>query len=261
MGIMADEINKIMYVLPHKCGQCTISTFLMNVYDNNNICSGYYVQTLTDLGYTSLKPEYKDYYKILILRDPYKRFISGFLQDCCANLNKYYKNMNMTFLEYCRFLLQIHHIPNVNYYFINGQKKYIDHYFTTNIQLKTKIRYHQSTMTRELMYFIDYNEHEFDKVILTDELDDCINDIKNKFGINVESVIGNKKNYQKDDMNIDIINKNISDIANGDSYPSYDKFYNLEIQNIVEQIYSEDFELLKHFNISHKIKRPVSNAL
>lgn len=257
MGVMVDEINKIVYVLPHKCGQFTISTFLMNIY-GKNVDSGYHVNTLRDMGYTDLKIEHKNYYKVLILRDPYQRFISGFLQDCCENLKHYYKNIDISFLKYCRFLLAIHQIPNVNYYLKNGKKYYIDHYFTTDTPLKTKLRWHQSTMIKELKTYIEFYEYKFDKVTIIDELDELIDDIKKKFNINVKTVIGNKKNYQND--NINIIDKSVSDIANGDPYPSYDKFYNFEIQNIVEKIYVEDFELLKHFNMNNKIKKPITRA-
>jgi len=265
MGIMVDKINKIIYVLPHKAGQFTISTFLMNIYGrhndpNYNAESNYYSEKLEKMGYTEWKDEYSEYYKVLILRDPYKRFISGFLQDCCEGFNIHYKNIHITFLEYCKHLQNIHTNYGVNYYIKNNEKIYIEHYFTEkkqgNNQTKTKLIGHQRTIWAELWWFIMKYNFSFDKVIMVDDLDQSISDIKKQFNINVDLVTGNKKKYTNND--IDIINTTLADIANGASYPTYEKFYNTEIQEIVKKIYQEDFKLIKRFGLEDKVKPPIS---
>ena len=58
MGLLIDEKNKIAYVLPHKCGQCTISTFILKCNDIQ--CNTDYH---SDKISTNFDKKYLDYFK------------------------------------------------------------------------------------------------------------------------------------------------------------------------------------------------------
>ena len=218
MSLLVDDINKIIYLTPHKCGHFTISTFIKR--SQKNICDiGYYSETYTK----TFLNEYIYYYKVLILRDPYKRFISGFLQDCLYNHNEYYKTIKKTFKEYCKFLLDN----------------------------KNELTTHLVTQYSEINDIVELFECKFDKIINTEQIDDMLIEINNKYNLGVKIEKGNEKKYDNCKSNVDIINEMISNIANGAQFPSYEYFYDEEIKNIIKNIYEKDFELLKKFKIHY----------
>jgi Sulfotransferase family len=235
MGILASEKYKIAFYVPHKGGQYTISTWIMNAQSNDKVYEPSY--------YTHLIPKPKnlsEYKKYLILRNPYKKFISGFLQEAISNHNAQYKQLNLTFLEFCRVIKT--QLTN---------KKISRHklkYNNTQISL-----FHMTPISRELK-LQKYNKSNFAKVIFTEQLSDLLTHLNKKLGINVPVVAGNKKNYN-DDAIIDIINTKVSDIANGTPYPSYKKWYNGEIKEIVDQFFKDDFELLKKYKM--EVESPI----
>ena len=255
MTILVDNINKIVYVLPHKCGQYTISTFLMRIYNNsNNYDADYYTHELEKMGMTKFKKEYIKYHKILVLRNPYERFISGFLQDCTKKCNLEYKNINLTFYEYCLYLKKIYNKKCVNYYIKDNKNILFSNNFniTYDKLYENKLKHHIKPMYNEIDNLLKLFNYKFDKVIIVDELTETLNNIKVKFNIKIDFEIGNKKKYNESD-NIDIINTKVCDIANGAPYPQIQKFYNKEIYDIVKQLYKDDFNMFKQFKIEDKL--------
>jgi hypothetical protein len=205
------------------------------------------------MGYCQLKEEHKNYYKVLVLRNPYKKFISGFLQDCVKDKQNIYRHIDLTFEKYCHFLKDIHDKPQITYFLDEkGNKKYMWHYFTNDSPVKCKLDGHIKTIYCELKNILEFFDYKFDKVTITEELDQCLNEIKKKFNITVDVVKGNIKEYQSKD--IDIINTKVSDIANGSNYPKIERFYNENITKIVSEIYEEDFDLLKRLNMDYCYK-------
>lgn len=253
MGLLVDNINKIAYILPHKCGQYTISTFIMKIY-GFNLKSNYYVSELKKLGLTTFKKEYKDHYKILVLRNPFERFISGFLQDALMYQCDIYKNIDLTFYEYCLYLKEIYDKENIDYYIKNNNKiQFNNNYHITSKKMyKNKLNGHIAPMYNEINDLLVLFEYDFDKVIFVDELNETLNDIKLKFNINIEFEAGNKKIYNNN-ITHNIINTPIYEIAYNLPCPMPKKFYNKEIYDIVKLIYEDDFNLIKKFNIDDKL--------
>lgn len=248
--LLADEINKICWICPHKCGINTLTTLIMRIY-GFHVELGYYVNKLIELGYCDFKEEYKSYHKILVIRNPYERFISGFLEDL-LNVN-FYKTMDVTFYNYCRFLKDIYDKPEVDYYISNGIKTQINGLTTKQkCNFKNKLLGHISTLKKEVyndMFFFDF---KIDKIIETKNLTKYLNEIKESYNINVDvNFVGNKKDYLEK-VNYSMLNISINEIIRGIKYPSFQYFYNEEIKEIVRLLYDEDFQLFNDLNYEHE---------
>jgi hypothetical protein len=255
MVVLADENKKVVFVVPHKCGISTISTYVSK--SNGIECSDEYnVSTLRDLGFTEYKPEYLNYHKILVLRDPYERFISGFLQDVSYNNMTNYKNIDLTFEQFCDYLQKVYMISNVNYYVKNGIKiLFYDelnilalHYNDNNC--KNLLSGHIGSMYREIYTDLQFFNNTFDEIITINELDSVLKKIYCDNGENVKHVNVKKKNI----FYGDIRKMSVCDIATLKYYPQYEHFYTEHIKDIVTEMYSEDFKLFEMFGISNKIK-------
>lgn len=251
MPLIVDKINKILFVTSHKCGISTISTFVLNIYENNKHKSTYAMGQLAKLGCTKYNKEYDSYYKILVLRNPYNRFISSILQDSIYRYSN--DEIDLTFYDFCRFLHQIYDKPNINY-FINSEniKKPLSinltHNKCKNIVSKNLLNAHLEPQTQQIHNEINFINN-FDKVIELGDLENTLKFIKNKYNLNVTIYHANEK-PKSTDTNIDIVNTKIKDFKNIKNFPLYSKFYNNEIKHICEEIYSEDFDLCSKYGIN-----------
>jgi hypothetical protein len=240
MGVLIDNKHKIIFVVPHKGGQFTFSTWIKNATSTNGKIynSDYYTKEVNQFDFTK---NYDDYEKYLILRDPYKKFISGFLQECFSGYIKEYKDMDLTFFQYCNKILQ-HKIQNKDFIY----KKF-------PLLKNGMMTFHLRSNFHELKDFIHKFKGNFNKVILTEESSKLLKELNIKHKVNAPIGAGNKKNYN-DNIKYNIISQKICDIANGLPYPSYKKWYNKRIKKLVDIFYAEDFALFKRYKL--KISDP-----
>ena len=242
MPLICDHSHKILYIIPHKCGLHTLTTFI-NRIKNKEAKTSYY----NFLFCNELKEEYKTYYKILIIRNIYEKFVSGFLQDL-----QIYKNTDLSFKELCMYLLSIHKMPNINYYIKNGTNITNDYYFTLGENcnhFKNKLNGHLQPMHCELEQFLNYFNYEVERIIFTSNLTELLQEINVKYNLNIVVEKGNC-NYYKNDLKIDIKNMKLSDIYELNGIPPFKQFYDDEIFNAVKIMYADDIELLKKFNLT-----------
>ena len=109
MRFFVDEPNKRCFILAPKCGNQTISQYL-NLDLHIKYTPEYINEILADDSYLKL---------IIIRKDIYSRFLSGFYEDLFNNTC--YSNVNMTFHEYLLFLKycfdnKIKNVNNLNCY-------------------------------------------------------------------------------------------------------------------------------------------------
>lgn len=255
MPLIIDTINKILFITSHKCGISTISSFVLNNYTNNNYLYGYGYNKIKELGYTEYKEEYNNYYKILVLRNPYERFISSILEDT----NTLYKDVSidLTFRDFCKYLEKIYDTPHVDYIIDKNNDKIKLPFYLTNLTNSTNsieitknlLTHHLEGQIKQTYYDILKVGEKFDKIIMLDQLQDTLEFIKDKYKLSTNIFHVNTK-CKSPDVNLDIINTNINDFKNISCFPTYDKFYNDEIKNICEKIYSDDFILLQKYGIN-----------
>lgn len=242
MSILVSEKHKILFILSHKCGQCTISTYLKRLDNNtNDIHADYYNDNRKEIS-----EEYLSYFKILILRNPYERFVSGFLQECIIQNNEKYKKIDMTFEEYCLFLLSIYDKNNINKYSIN---------FTHNDEKNVnKLDGHLQSQFVEISDALNMYGKSIDIITDLKNINNVLKTINNKLNVNIITTEkNNAKKYFKEYTH-SATKMLISDIAKGRSYPTWNYFYNDKIKNIIDQIYHEDFDLLKKYNMFQNVK-------
>lgn len=254
MPVIADKINKILYITSHKCGICTISTFVMNTYFDNTYKEKYYMDELRELNLVGYNDEYKDYYKILILRDPYKRFISGFLQD--ISTYGVYKNqtIELSFYDFCKYIESIYQTPNIDYLIENDTIKYLSTNITSKkaSYKKTLLNHHFETQYSQLYWDLKHINN-VDLAIMLEDLTDTLNFVKKKYNLSTNILFANAKKYTA--STLDVINTPINDLKHVREYPYYTQFYNTEIKNICEKIYDEDFTLIQKYGLNDKITK------
>jgi hypothetical protein len=110
MVLYIDDISKIIYIVPPKCGSTTINNML-----KNNVYNDIYSSPIDKLH----NPKYK---KIIIIRKcVINRFLSGFYEDLFNNYC--YNNLSITFNEYLLFLYKCFTEKAAN---VNNMKLYND---------------------------------------------------------------------------------------------------------------------------------------
>lgn len=253
--IFIDKINKILWITSHKTGISTISTYLMNLYFDNKYTDGYYVNELINLGLCEYKEEYKDYHKVFIFRDPYKRFISAFLQDIYYAYNMDYYNKDIPFYDYCLFLKNNYDKSNINYLEYNGIFYDLNHNLTDNNcssifsnLLITNLR----TVKKELYNDLNLLEFKIDESLNLDDLSNYLKNLNRKNSLDINIIKSNVKTYDKN-LKINAFNINLCEFARNINklIPTYEYFYNEEIKSIVNILYKEDFDLYKEFGIDN----------
>lgn len=233
MIIYIDDHNKICFIAPPKCGNTSIANYL-----NLQLHTEY----SDDDIYKILRND--DYTKIIVLRNPLDRFLSGFYED--LNNNSCYNDIDITFNEYCLFLNhcydnKIKNVDNLNIYYKNidagiwwGNCSSVTYPITTN---EGDISGHLISQYNCVKHILSLITGINVKVIDISNL--------NKYLNNTE--IKNSKSYSN---NLDINSTvKLSDLKkNIDFRVNKNQLYTSEIINIIKNIYKEDFDLIEELS-------------
>jgi hypothetical protein len=236
MIIYIDKKNKKCFISAPKCGNHTISNYLKvplhvkySIEEINNC--------LTD----------NNYQKIIIVRNVYDRFISGFYED--LKNNKCYNNINISFYEYCKFLKyifdnKIQNVTNLNVYFSNIDAN-INWGNCSNKSLPItnstgSISGHLRSLKESINKWEKKIQGDNVKVIYIEELSKYLG-FYEKFNCKSSSSENNYDyNTPLSTLHETIIKSNV--------YPLKNNMFNEEIKQIIMHIYKSDIDYIYYLN-------------
>ena len=224
MLFLVDGTKKIIFGWSAKCG----CSHIKNIYwflQNGNIDN--IIHTSNDN--CKLPDDLTDYTTIIIIRNPFKRIVSGFLDKYKkdGSFRKYWKYDNITFSMF------INEIEKKNWKMIDK------HHFTP----QTTEQFNDKIFESKNIKFFDIENIDYEY-------------IEKLYNIDIPEIILNKKQgherqkYDKDittyvyDMNLDDYIFNNIDIK---------YFYNEELKNKICEIYKNDFILFKKYGFDFTI--------
>lgn len=230
MLIFIDEKKKYIFICPPKCGNTSISYYL-------NIDLHHKYDNIID------KLNNNNYQKIIIIRNIYERFISGFNED--LNNNDCYYNIDINFDKYLDFLKfcfdnKIKNCNNLNVY---NKELNIEIYWGQCSNKKLNITDnsgtilgHISSQKYNIQNIVNKIRDTNVKVIDIQHLNNYIDNIK----------LNNKSNiYNSYDSNT-----KLSEIKKNNSLLIKSKLLTERNKNIIKHIYNEDIEFIE--NLKHK---------
>ena len=210
-----------------KCACGTIKTWFLNLHDvfeweyspHSEVI--HHTPTITK---DQLQNEYADYYKFVVVRNPWKRLVS------------YYKNKKISMRH-----------KNLSFTIDKAQ-----HLYTGDITFKELVHLlvNIPDERREDHVVSQYSGLEgidFDKVVRIENFSNDMLEVKNELLLPLDfnfdtnyhqppSPISNSKDY--------VYNKRPLDFNN--DLPSYEYFYNEDIKKLLNQIYKEDIEVFNY---------------
>lgn len=245
MPIYIDYIDNRCFILSPKCGTQTISKYLkipINIsYERDEI-----IEILKD----------KDFRKIIVIRDIYDRFFSGFYED--LKNNNCYLNLDITFFEYIKFLLfcydnKVKNVNNLNVYF-KDKNNLIEWGGCSSLNLNITDQdgnlsghiVHQFNHIKPYINILDVNDNV--EVIDVNELSKITNIHENNKTYNKYYNCQNNNSEKKFDYN-----SKLSDIKKSGIFPKKEKMINPTIKRILKHIYINDLKLI------NQIKNTFSN--
>jgi hypothetical protein len=168
---------------------------------------------------------YQDYLKFIVIRDPYKRLISGYVNKYV--IEKAYKVRGWTnFEEFVEILESDQNFRKIN-------------------------RHHFTPQTSENFKKAIVNNWNWDYVLNVDTLKNDISKINNMLNVDINLIHHNKTPYRKTN-NYTIPPYRMPSGLVLNYMPSYEHFYNRQIIAKVENIYKQDFEYFKQLGFFFK---------
>jgi hypothetical protein len=241
MIVFIDYTKKEVFIVPPKCGNQTIAKYL-NLPLHKEYSFEEIFSVLSDNSYK----------KIILFRDIFDRFLSGFYED--LNNNSCYSNIDINFLEFCEFLNFCidNNLTNINN--LSCFDKKLDTEIWWGECSKRKINIinengeiaghisSQSSQIKELINVIENNNSN--NVYLLD-----IKDLNKYLGINL---IINNKPYNTNIDGFDFKTP-LSVIKEQNEFPLKKYMFNERIQDIIQKLYNSDFiyidNLKKKYNL------------
>lgn len=249
MTIFIDYINNICFITSPKCGTQTLSKFLrlpLSIsYSTREI-----KQVLKD-------PEFK---KIIILRDIFDRFFSGFYED--LKNNDCYNFLNISFFEYIKLIYYCHdncisNVSNINVYYPD-MDKLIEWGNCSGVNLPITDSsgnlsghiIHQKTHLKKYIDLIDKNDKNVEIIELNDLCKfTLLHENSKEYSVTKESKkIDNNLNY--DSL--------LCDIKKCKIFPEKKHMINNKITNIINHIYMKDYDYIEDIK---KIFKPLENNI
>jgi len=252
MIIYIDYRKKEVFIVPPKCGNNIISTYL-NLKINKKYTHKNIMYVLTN----------NNFKKIIIYRDIYDRFLSGFYEDLINN--SCYLDIDLNFLEYCEFLEycinnNIKNVSNLNVKYYNLDKKIwwgecgAQNYNIINN--KGYIDGHMISQENCIKIYVDILiRRKSTNVYLLN-----IKDINKYLGINIYKY---QKNYMiNDDINF---KTPIYILKTNRLFPTREIMINDKVKSIIDNLYNSDFifldNLKKKFNIIYPSDQDIKNTI
>ncbi|MBD3262198.1 MAG: hypothetical protein GF334_11125 [Candidatus Altiarchaeales archaeon] len=174
---------------------------------------GYGHNKWTDLH--SRKPEtFQDYRKYIIIRNPYARLVSGYVDVYVKNLRS--RKPWKTFSDF------VHALENDN-------------------KFKAVDRHHFVPQTGEYFKKINDSVKKWDRVVCCTDLNSQIIEINKEIGVDCHLLIHNAT-FDKRFSQTPIPAYSMSDKEILRYKPSFPCFYNEELSRVVEKVYASDFD-------------------
>ena len=213
-----------------KCGCSTIKDLIFNKLQKLN------KNDIHKDTYTKFDSKYLNYKNILIVRDPINRFISSYNNFFNTFCNMYKINKNLTFLDFVELVLESRKKDN----------------FTHNSRINISYNHHLINQFSEI--YTDLNkyckengiEFKFDEVIKLEEFN-SIDFMKKYFNIILKQNIIKNKTLKNNNNTIFVYNKTYNEIKKINS--EYEYYLNENIIKKIKEIYKNDYEELKKYNI------------
>lgn len=240
MTIFIDYINNICFITSPKCGTQSLSKFLrlpLNIEYSS-----------TEVKHVLKDPEFK---KIIIIRDIFDRFFSGFYED--LKNNDCYNSLNISFFEYIKLIYYCHdncikNVWNINVYYpdmdkviewgnCSGQRLPI----TNNSGKLSGHIVHQKTHIKKYVDLIDKHDKNVEVIDINDLCKFTLVHENSK----AYSVTKEGKEIKKidDKLNYDSL---LCDIKKSNIFPDKTYMINKKITNILNHIYTEDNEYIEY---------------
>jgi len=239
-----DDVNKITIWWSAKCGCSTIKYIYYNIIKDMNIINIHFEYNKFD----SSKLHYKN---ILVVRNPYDRIVSTFLNKYIneySQLNIINKLENIFDLTFEKFVLLL-------------KEQYVT--FTNNCLNKHHTTPQFSEAYNNLSkYCIENNiDFKFDKIYKLEEFDSTaqkefisyfketslLDNINIKY--NVTNNENNNEDFNKNNIYYLLKYQELLDLK--DFKKNYKLFYNNSIRLLIETIYKVDFDNLKKYDIEY----------
>lgn len=240
--LLRDDINKIIYITSHKCGCCTISSFLMQSYglplEKNR---EYYARILKEHGYCTIDERHKDYFKILIVRDPIKRFYSALYQDCMLNYYTF-NEADITIYELLLLMINIQSGNAIGH--VDLVRK-----LSSNCKLTTHLRTQFDDIEKDMNLMESLN-FKIDKVIDIANFDSEMIDIKHTIFKGKISIPKNRKNVKKYiNSYANVFTTKVNELCGSQEFPTITNFQDEKISNLIKIIYQNDYKLIEKYNL------------
>jgi hypothetical protein len=226
MYFLIDEQNKIIFGWSAKCGCSLIKKifwFLINGNENNQIH--------TDKDYNNLPDDITNYTTILIIRNPYERIISGFLDKYNSErgpLRKLWKHDDITFSTFVDELIKNDWIMIDKHHFTQQTTEFFD---------KNKILKSKSLK----IYDIKNIDYKYIETLYNKKISEYVLNYK----------MGHERQKYNDTFDINVFDLDM------DIYYNYNvpikNFYNQEIKNKVYEFYKNDFLFFKEYGFNYDV--------
>jgi hypothetical protein len=216
--IILHEKKLIIFWSP-KCGCTSLKTIIsvyLNIYDSNkykHIHKNEELKKLIDVK--KYKSEiYKDYDIVMLIRNPYTRLVSGFINKYISG--KYKKPDNFdSFLDFCNILSKYPY-------------KIDKHHFE------------KQTTNKGWEFYLELGKPKIKYVLDTSK----VNDLKKILDLDIDDIKINKTNKIVEEDNINLWSKSYNSLKKITNY-NYSNFYNDYLKKLVYNIYKDDFIFFK----------------
>ncbi len=232
MQFLVSEKYRFLLGWSAKCGCSSIKKWFVDIHDITAPADGDFHKFIgygdTEYSYVDWRdPErYRDYKKFLVVRNPYKRLVSGFINKYVGE--KFANDEWDNFSEFVRVL--------------------------ANDPLLEKINKHHFAPQFSEAYADFAANYSFDRIIKLENLREGLNEISTLTGaphvnVGLNNVSMHLSNYPSEKQ---VSKWSIAELVrNKSALPPRDDFYDFELVQLTEKIYKPDFENLLKLGIHY----------